>query len=309
MRVDDVDQAVAGEPFSWTQIPTTQVENWVIGRTFTYFAGRHNGYARLADPVAHRRCVLHLHDGLWLVRDVVLGKAEHDLELRWHFAADISVQEAGAGQFVASRPRAPEPCALHMVIPEQNCWKTQITRGLISPAYGRYQPAPVVYSEGRLQLPAEIATALIAHGRPAQKQEEVGMIRRQDASVQGYELHNGNQSHDFFFNGDEAQDGQDLDRLPWTFGPWSTNAEMLYCRTEEEKLVQLIVVGGNTLECHGRPVFEARRGCKFFEWRKHDGMTHASPEMVSTTPWFDELTGGSPSSSRVSTTSSFAEKR
>ena len=311
MRVDGMDQAVAGEPFSWTQIPTTQVENWITGRTFTYFIGRHNGYARLKDPVTHQRSVLHLSDGIWLVRDVVLGKVEHDLELRWHFASDISVLEAGAGHFVASRSQAPGPCALHMVIPAQNCWKTQITRGLISPAYGRHQPAPVVYSEGRVQLPAEIATALITHGRSAQKQQEdARMIRRQDASVQVYELQDGKHSHEFFFaKGDEAQDGQALGRLTWTFGPWSTNADLLYCRTEEDRLVQLIVVGGNTLECQGRPVFEAHRACKFVEWRKHDVMTHAAPEVVSTTPWFDELTGGSSSSSRISTDSSYAEKR
>jgi hypothetical protein len=48
MRVDGLDQAVADEPFSWTHIPTTQAENWIVGKSFTYFVGSHNGYARLA---------------------------------------------------------------------------------------------------------------------------------------------------------------------------------------------------------------------------------------------------------------------
>ncbi len=55
--------------------------------------------------------------------------------------------------------------------------------------------------------------------------------------------------------------------------------------------MQLIVVRGNTLECQGQPVFEARGAFKFFEWRRHDGITHAAPEMVSTTPLFDKLDG------------------
>ena len=38
IRVDGVDQAVPEEPFSWTRIPQTIVENWVSGKTFTYFA-------------------------------------------------------------------------------------------------------------------------------------------------------------------------------------------------------------------------------------------------------------------------------
>src|SRR5580704_4506970 len=37
MRVDGENQAIADEPFSWTHIPTTQSENWVVGNSFTYF--------------------------------------------------------------------------------------------------------------------------------------------------------------------------------------------------------------------------------------------------------------------------------
>jgi hypothetical protein len=308
IRVDGMDQAVAGEPFSWTHIPTTHVEDWVIGRAFTYFAARHNGYERLADPVTHRRCVLHLNDGIWLVRDLVLGSAEHDLELRWHFASDVSVREAGAGEFVASRPEAPEHLALRMImprtIPEDNCWKTQITRGLGSPAYGLYQPAPEIRSETRVKLPTEIATALIAQRRPGQTQGEAHMVSRHEATVQVYELHEGNQSHEFFFPHNHAHDNQS-----WSSGPWSTNADLLYCRVEEEKLVQLIVVGGNLVAWQGRPLLNARRPCQFFEWRKCDGVTHSEPEPVSTTPLFDELTGGSqPCSNSFNAISSYAEK-
>ena len=80
------------EPFSWTHIPTTQAENWIVGKSFTYFVGSHNGYARLADPVVHRRHVLKIAGGVWLVRDVVLGRTEHELEIRWHFAPDLEVR-------------------------------------------------------------------------------------------------------------------------------------------------------------------------------------------------------------------------
>jgi len=41
VRVDGVDQAVADEPFSWTHIPTTLAENWIVGKSFTYFVGSH----------------------------------------------------------------------------------------------------------------------------------------------------------------------------------------------------------------------------------------------------------------------------
>jgi hypothetical protein len=314
IRVDGLDQAAPDQPFSWTQIPTTQVEEWILGHTFTYFVGSHNGYARLADPVTHRRCVLHLNDGISLVRDVVAGNGEHDLELRWHLASDIAVREVGAGDFVASRAKSGRPLALRMVTPrltlpaanasrmrqlEQTYWSTQLTRGLVSPAYGQYQSAPVLYSEARAKLPAEIATALVAHSAAAQTQDEARMIGRHDENVQVYELHAGNQGHEFFFA---------IEKQPWTFGPWSTDAELLYCRIEHEKLVQLIAVGGSTLECQGRALFNGVRPYKFFEWRKRDGITHSEPSPVSTTPWFDELTDGSQPSSNLNVTSSYAEK-
>ena len=104
LRVDGVDQAVADEPFSWTHIPTTQAENWIVGKSFTYFVGSHNGYARLADPVVHRRHVLKIAGGVWLVRDVALGRAEHELEIRWHFAPDLEVRAVGSGRVEISSP-------------------------------------------------------------------------------------------------------------------------------------------------------------------------------------------------------------
>ena len=82
IRVDGVDQAIPEEPFSWTRIPASQVERWVAGHTFTYFAGSHDGYARLADAVTHHRSVLRVngysakgaaHSGIWLVAMCYLG--------------------------------------------------------------------------------------------------------------------------------------------------------------------------------------------------------------------------------------------
>ena len=37
VRVDALDQALPQDPFSWVAIPTSQVENWILGQTFTYF--------------------------------------------------------------------------------------------------------------------------------------------------------------------------------------------------------------------------------------------------------------------------------
>ena len=299
MRVDGLDQAVPDEPFSWTGIPTTCTESWVTGKTFTYFAGSHNGYSRFTDPVTHRRCVLRVNGTLWLVRDVVVGSAEHDLELRWHFANDLSLREAGASELVASRNTKVDDSALRMIIPEQTAWKTEITRGSLSPAYGRLESAPVVRCEARVKLPAEIATVLVAQSHNADARHELRLASMQHAAVHVYELQDQNESHGFFFA---------LDKQAWCFGPWSSDAEVLYCRIKEEKIVQLITVGGSSVAWQGKQLLRATTPSAYFEWRKQDGLMNAEPEPFSLSPLFQELTGTRSPTATSNTTSSYAEK-
>lgn len=310
IRVDNVDQAVPGEPFSWTKIPTSNARTFIVGRTFTFFTGSHDGYVRLADAVTHRRSVLRVNgcatdDGLWLVRDVLLGGAEHDLDLHWHFASDLILREACAGELVATKVEASQ-CeanqpALRLLWPQPTVWKTQFTQGLISPSYGRYRPAPVVRSEARVKLPAEIATAFFVEPDAARLREPASMVSVHHPDAQAYELHTGGDDHGFFF----SRDGR-----PWSFGPWSCDAELLYCRTQDKRITQLIVIGGSSVEWQGRPLLPAHGPFKYFEWRKQDGALHAEPAPFPTTFSFDELVGNSPSptSNTSNQTSSYAEK-
>ena len=252
------------EPFSWTQIPTTQAENWIVGRSFTYFVGSHNGYARMADPVLHRRHVLKIAGGLWLVRDMALGRTEHELEMRWHFAPDLEVQIVGPGRVEISRAGAglaeSGQSALSLMVPDETVWQTsmEVSRTLISCAYGAYQPAPMVRCHARVLLPAETATALVP-GSDAIRQGSDPPIERRftsmgGAAVQVYELDSHDASHKFFFALGEA----------WSFGPWSSDASVLYCRIEKEKLAHLILIGGTHAAWHGQPVLKAASQSSLF---------------------------------------------
>ena len=306
MRVDGMDQAVADEPFSWTHIPTVQAERWVVGKSFTYFAGSHNGYARLADPVLHRRHVLKIAGDLWLVRDVALGRTEHELEIRWHFAPDLEVQVAGPGRVEISRAEAghnesKEP-ALSLMVPEETAWQTsmEVSSALISPAYGAYQLAPMVRCHARVLLPAETATALLPWIGAVQS--ELRFSSTAQAAVRVYEVERRDNSQGFFFAlGNEA----------WSFGPWSSDAQVLYCRIEKEKLTHLILIGGSQAAWQGQPLLSAARQStatqsSFFEWRKPDLMTNTE---FSVTALFAELTEKSRCSSvGVNPISPYAEK-
>jgi hypothetical protein len=324
MRVDGTDQAVADAPFSWTHIPTVQAENWIVGKSFTYFVGSHNGYARLADPVLHRRHVLKIAGGLWLVRDVALGQAKHELEIRWHFAPDLLVHKTGPERVEISRPRArsddtPDDAAngtadgaasenrLTMVVPEETVWTTEVSRTLLSPAYGAFQPAPLVRSHARVILPVETATVLVAEAREQGSDEnkrtndrvnEPRLARMAHAAVQVYELDYDDQSHGFFFAlGDGA----------WSFGPWSSDARVLYCRIDKDKLAHLVVIGGTQVAWQEQPLLKAvgSSELEFFEWRHEGGVMNAGADAFSVTSAFEKLTGGSHLSSPDFTHSPF----
>jgi hypothetical protein len=309
MRVDGVDQAVPDEPFSWTDIPTTRVESWMTGRTFTYFAASHNGYERLPDPVTQQRSVLRMHDGgdgtgIWLIRDVAYGAAEHDLELNWHFAADLVVREAGASEFAALRPGA-ETSVLRLIVPDRTEWNAGIVQGRISPAYGRYEAAPVLHCTARVKLPSEIATALIAEshvGVSEPVRKSAAMTSTRQPAVQIYELHDGSENYAFYFF--FARDKQ-----PWSAGPWSSDAEVLCCQIKHEKIEHLIVIGGSSVAWQGDPLLNASGPFQFFEWRRHDGVLNSEREKFSTTPAFDDLISSLQSPSSVlHPTSTYAEK-
>jgi hypothetical protein len=277
MRVDGMDQAQPDGPFSWSAIPTTRLDNWTVGKTFSYFAGRHDGYTRLVDPVTHCRCVVKINGGPALVRDVALGQREHELEVVWHFGPELEVREIRKNAWVASQTGVERP-ALSMIVPDEAPWRIDISRSLLSPAYGKFQPAPLLRAHARLRLPAEIATLLSSHSAA-----KGSLASMRQAAVQVYEWVEENANHGFCFA---------LDKRPWNFGPWFSDAEFLYCCIAADKLTHLIVVGGTYVAWQGRELLKAAEPSVLFEWRKQDELLHAEPDRFSISPLFQELTGG-----------------
>lgn len=304
LRVDAMDQAIPSDPFSWNAIPATRSENWIVGKTFTYFAGSHDGYSRLADPVIHRRYVLKINGGPWLVRDVVLGKEEHDLEIFWHFASDLEPRTLGAGVLVTPksgmRNSTGQP-AVRLLVPQDVAWRLDISKGLVSPAYGVFEPAPIARCHGRQRLPAELATILMPHDRIPGEDVNPALASVFLPGVHMYELVDEDENHAFCFA---------LDKRAWTSGPWSSDAELLYCGIRGERLVHLVVIGGSYVAWQGEQLLKAEKPCSCLEWRKQDGMIHADPDVFSFSALFQELTGASSSSSDTTrnTSSRFAEK-
>jgi len=88
VTVDDLDQMDRAGKFLW--LPWLRgrvrcVERSVEGH-LAYFEGEHDGYRRLKSPVTHRRAILRLPEGSWLVLDRLTSEGDHGYRLHWLFA-------------------------------------------------------------------------------------------------------------------------------------------------------------------------------------------------------------------------------
>ncbi len=92
IRIDGLDQSVAGGSFLWTRHANAKLLRFDSGAEADHLAGEHYGYQRLADPVSvQRQWAYHKRKRRLTVTDTLECKASHQIETFWHFAAHCQV--------------------------------------------------------------------------------------------------------------------------------------------------------------------------------------------------------------------------
>jgi Heparinase II/III-like protein/Heparinase II/III N-terminus len=267
LRVDNLDQAIPGGPFAWKETANVKDKSWVKGQTYDYFVGSHDGYLRLADPVLHRRFVFHVKGGLWFVRDVAEGRGTHLLETFWHFAADVDVNQVQGGILAAASATAErrQSVTMALLVDRNSAWKTEITEGFVSPAYGCKQVARVVRVGANTKLPAECGVLLL----PTAQASDAGVLSSLGGSegsvneTSGYRYQSFQVTEFLFFSDNH---------LPWKCGPWASDARFLYCKLESGRFTQVIMIDGSFAEWSGRRFVSLRARANSFEWLNRDGL-------------------------------------
>jgi hypothetical protein len=85
--VDGREQNEMTGPFGMRPDARVEVRAWDSRPDRDLFCAEHTGYARLPEPVIHRRrMVMAKHPFAWLVLDELLGRGEHEIESFLHFA-------------------------------------------------------------------------------------------------------------------------------------------------------------------------------------------------------------------------------
>jgi len=236
--VDGTDQAEPDGPFSWKQNFRSQAEQWISGKTFDFFVGSHDGYARLPSPVLHRRWVIGLRDGIFLVRDVAEGLGEHRLDLSWHLAPDLRVDADCLFRF----KDAEEGLAILPV--EGHAWSQATHKGRWSPVYGKQSGAMILTFGATLEVPAEFVTLLVPLREAKNIPGTLTLFQHPDTSdgVRVYRYTTTKSESSFFFG---------RANQCWRSGPVASDAEFVGLVSRGENGPDVVFCNGSYVEIEG----------------------------------------------------------
>jgi hypothetical protein len=91
--VDGLDQSEQAGTFRWKTHFHSRVTEQYIMPDIEYVEGEHDGYARLAQSVIHRRRLVHVAPECWIVVDDFRGSGEHRFDFHYHFAPDVRLSK------------------------------------------------------------------------------------------------------------------------------------------------------------------------------------------------------------------------
>src|SRR2546426_6730119 len=150
VMVDGEPLAAPTGPFRWRERPAARLRRWLSTAEFDLADAEHGAYLRLPDAVLHRRRVLFVKSGYWVLVDDLAGNGEHGVELRFQFAP-IGVEVDPTLWTRARGRRGGEllvrPFANVSLKASVHSGEFAPLQGWTSPEYGRRQPSPVlIYS-------------------------------------------------------------------------------------------------------------------------------------------------------------------
>jgi len=243
LAVDGHDQAVAVDCFKWQEIPRVRLELSSALPRLDIAIGSHDGYARLAEGLTHRRVVLFAKSDYWIVSDEITGAGTHALEFFFHFAPGVKLEKSH-NAWLASKNGA-----RFLLMPPSGV-DAGVVRGEESPIqgwysrdYGHREPAPVLVATARAALPARFHWLLW----PA----PVGWPRVRELPGPGLRLAVDTDAWTDFF----AVRGQQLD--PDGSELWADAEVAFLRRTKSGGAARFALVNGCCAESGGQPLVSA----------------------------------------------------
>ena len=255
LRVDGANQSETATAFSWKRLTQSKAEQWAQGKNFDLLVASHDGYQRLPLPVTHRRWVLSLQNGVYLIRDVLNGQGKHQLDISWHLGQDLQLVKEnvfrvkGASQGMALLPA------------QGHGWAEEVRKEYCSPAYGQKAPMTVLNFGTTATVPQEFAMLVVtleeAHQSPGSFVRIPG--QKAEPAVSAYSYSSEQTEYSFLF----AEAGK-----PWRHGAVSSDAGFVCWSRKPVDL--LILASGTYAAIDGGPELRFRRPVS---WGEQAGQT------------------------------------
>ena len=250
--VDGQSQAEYRGRLTWSHAPSTELHHWVSSKSFDYVEGSHNGYARIPQPVIHRRAVAFVKPDYWLIRDELIGEGEHQVDRYFHFAPGEVICDTEA-RSVHTQPSGGGGLAVLAV--EKEGITIEILQdggkpsdGWLATGYEKKVRASVARYHTHGQLPVALHTLLIPFQEaPLDIQVDIEPVCGRMRSPVGQTFLvkiRGRQDIVFFSSA--------TGMIPF-YKKWLTDAHVAWIRLDEQgDVVACVLIGGSSLVVDGR---------------------------------------------------------
>jgi hypothetical protein len=253
MLVDRTNQAEPATAFSWRRLTQSKTERWIRAQKSDLLVASHDGYQRLEPPVTHRRWVVSLRDGLYLIRDVVEGQGKHRLDVVWHLGQDLQLVEEGLYRVKGASQ------GLVLLPARGHGWAEEVRRESWSPAYGQKAPMTVLSFGADAALAAEFAVVLVTleEAHPGDRSFARIVDSTSDPEVRGYRYAAEGVECLFIF----GKSGK-----PWRVNSMSSDAEFVgWKRNAGYTDEQLILCAGSYAQVDGGAELRCNRPVEWAE--------------------------------------------
>jgi hypothetical protein len=134
--VDGQGSAAPAEAFSWARYPRVSKCSAYLSTQCDAVGFSHDGFHHLDDPVAHRRTVVRVGRGYWLVVDVFSGVLQHRVSISYPLAPQLRAVVDGMHVTISDSRHAP----VARFISSASYGEWQLCDAWASNAYGRREP-------------------------------------------------------------------------------------------------------------------------------------------------------------------------
>jgi uncharacterized heparinase superfamily protein len=155
VTIDGVDQAVQETGFIWSRPYQAELVDSFHEADFLGVVGAHSGYARLREPVWHKRSVFLVRGDTVVINDAFEGQGIHTFELNYHLHPEASVVQQEQGWHISLGKAS---VFMKLLGGSDLCYfhgQTEPLLGWFSPAYGVKMPSGVLQCR-KVGEPAEV---------------------------------------------------------------------------------------------------------------------------------------------------------